>query len=118
MFEAENIADWRGRDVVDKDGSKVGTLEALYFDTARDVPTFATVRTGFVGRRRLTFVPLADAVVSPDHVKVAESKDTIKSAPTIEVEGALSVQDEPAVFEHYGLVYERGSGGERRLARR
>ncbi|HET8601833.1 MAG TPA: PRC-barrel domain-containing protein [Segeticoccus sp.] len=118
MFEAENIADWRGRDVVDKGGAKVGTLEALYFDTARDVPTFATVKSGFLGRHKLIFVPLADAVVSPDYLKVAEEKDTIKKAPSMEVDGALSVEDEPAIFEHYGLVYERGSGGERRLARR
>jgi len=30
MFEAENIRDWRGHDVVDADGHKIGELEAVY----------------------------------------------------------------------------------------
>jgi sporulation protein YlmC with PRC-barrel domain len=32
VFEADDIRDWRGKDVVDVDGSKIGTLEAVYFD--------------------------------------------------------------------------------------
>jgi hypothetical protein len=31
VFEADDIRDWRGKDV-DVDGSKIGTLEAVYFD--------------------------------------------------------------------------------------
>lgn len=42
MFEAENIRDWRGLDVVDYDGRKIGTLESIYFDTLTDRPAFAT----------------------------------------------------------------------------
>ena len=55
MFEAENIRDWRGHDVVDADGHKIGELVA---------------------------------------------------------------EDEEAVFKHYGLEYQPGAGGERRLGRR
>ena len=43
MFEAENIRDWRGHDVVDADGHKIGALEAIYVDTGTDLPSFATV---------------------------------------------------------------------------
>jgi sporulation protein YlmC with PRC-barrel domain len=43
VFEADDIRDWRGKDVVDADGSKIGTLEAVYFDTAMHLPTFASV---------------------------------------------------------------------------
>jgi hypothetical protein len=45
LFEAEDIRDWRGHDVVDPAGSKIGSLEAVYFDTATEQPTFATVKT-------------------------------------------------------------------------
>ena len=51
MFQVEDIRDWRGLDVVDQSGSKIGSLEAVYFDTATDEPAFATVRVGMVGRR-------------------------------------------------------------------
>ena len=34
MFEAENIRDWRGHDVVDADGHKIGDLEAITWTPA------------------------------------------------------------------------------------
>jgi hypothetical protein len=91
MFEAENIRDWRNHDVIDADGSKIGQLEAIYVDTGTDMPAFASVRIGMLGRHRLTFVPL---------------------------DRALAATDEPGLFAHYGLAYQPGASGERRLARR
>jgi PRC-barrel domain len=61
MFEVENIRDWRNHDVVDPEGHKIGLLEAVYVDTSTDEPAFAAVRTGIIGRHRLTFAPLAVA---------------------------------------------------------
>ena len=50
MFDVDDIRDWRGLPVVDKDGGKIGKLEAVYFDTATEEPTFATVKVGLAGR--------------------------------------------------------------------
>jgi len=118
MFEAEDLRDWRGHDVVDIDGDKIGSLEAVYFDTATDQPAFATVQVGMVGRRRLVFVPLAGATVSPNKVRVSVERKLARRAPAIDTDGQLAAADEPAVFEHYGLTYQPGSSGERRLGRR
>ncbi|MGH3425640.1 MAG: PRC-barrel domain-containing protein [Nocardioidaceae bacterium] len=118
MFDAEDIRDWRGQDVVDEGGSKIGSLEAVYFDTASEVPAFATVRLGLPGRRRLAFVPLDGATVAPGHVRVRADKKLIKNAPTIDTDGELEAATEPELFEHYGLSYELGATGERRLGRR
>lgn len=117
-FPAENIRDWREHDVVDVHGDKVGSLEAVYFDTESDQATFASVRVGMIGRHRLVFVPLTDAVVAPSYVKVTAEKKLIKDAPSIETDGELTSDLEPAVFEHYGLTYQPGISGERRLGRR
>ncbi|MDD7940421.1 PRC-barrel domain-containing protein [Actinomycetospora lutea] len=116
-FEAENIRDWQGKAVVDPADGKIGTLEAVYVDTVTDEPAFATVVVGFVGRRRLAFVPLAGATVAPDHVRVTVAKDLAKQAPSIDTDGELAAEDEPAVFEHYGLA-PSSPGAARRLARR
>lgn len=118
MFEADNIRDWQDRSVVDRDGSKIGTLEGLYYDTATQQPTFASVQVGIVGRHRLTFVPLEGARVAPDHVRVLVDKKTVKDALTIDTDGALSAAQEPELFQHYGLAYQPGASGERRLGRR
>src|SRR5512135_3245022 len=42
VFQAGDIREWRGRDVVDTDDHKIGTLEAIYVDTTTDHPAFAT----------------------------------------------------------------------------
>jgi hypothetical protein len=118
MFEAENIRDWREHDVVDADGHKIGALEAIYVDTGTDLPAFGTVRIGMVGRHRLVFVPLDRATVAPGYLKVAYDKKQVKDAPSIETDGELVAADEEAVFKHYGLTYQPGTGGERRLGRR
>jgi hypothetical protein len=118
MFEAENIRDWCEHDVVDADGHKIGELEAIYVDTGTDLPSFGTVKVGMVGRHRLVFVPLDRATVGPGYLRVAFGKKQVKDAPSIETDGELIAADEEAVFKHYGLTYQTGAGGERRLGRR
>ena len=118
MFEAENLRDWRNHDVVDADGNKIGQLEAIYVDTGTDIPAFASIRIGMLGRHRLTFAPLDRATVAPSHVRVAYPKKQVKDAFQIDTDGELAATDEPGLFKHYGLPYQPGAGGERRLARR
>jgi hypothetical protein len=118
MFEASDIREWRGHDVVDADDHKIGTMESVYVDTATDQPSFATVTVGLPTRHRLVFVPLLGATVGPGYLRVAHPKGQVKDAPSIDTDGELPVADEEAVFSHYGLSYTQGAAGERRLARR
>ncbi|MER8001186.1 MULTISPECIES: PRC-barrel domain-containing protein [unclassified Streptomyces] len=118
MFEAEDIREWRGHDVVDTGKRKIGTLEAVYVDTSTDTPSFATVTVGLPTKRRLVFVPLADATVGPDYLKIPWDKKLAKEAPSIDTDGELPAEDEPQIFAHYGLPYSTGASGERRLGRR
>lgn len=118
MFEAADIREWRGHDVVDDAGHKIGTLESVYVDTGSDEPTFATVTIGLPTRHRLVFVPLNEATVGPGYLKVRYPRNLAKSAPSIDTDGELMATDEEAVFKHYDMDYQPGAGGERRLARR
>jgi sporulation protein YlmC with PRC-barrel domain len=116
MFPAENLRDWIGYDVVDTETDKIGQLNDIYVDTVSDEPSFLTVRIGGIGRHRLIFVPAQGATVSPDAVRVQVSKKLALDCPAIETDGELPADDEPAIFEHYGMTY--GHGTARRLARR
>jgi hypothetical protein len=118
MFQAGDIREWRGHDVVDADRHKIGTLESIYVDTATDQPAFATITVGLPTRHRLVFVPLAGATVGPGYLKVTYLKSQVKDAPSIDTDGELPVGDEAAIFAHYELSYAQGAAGERRLARR
>jgi hypothetical protein len=117
MIEAANIREWRGHDVVDAKGHKIGELEAVYVDTVTDLPSFGTVKVGILNRQRLVFVPLDPATVGPGYVKVSYHKHQVEHAPSIGTDGELPADDEEAIFRHYGLPYAPGADGERRLAR-
>jgi hypothetical protein len=115
----QNIADWHGKQLIDRSGEKIGKLEDVYVDVETDEPMFGTVKEGFIGRH-LTFVPLAGATFAPDSLQVRVSKDQIKRAPNIELRGdELSQADESTLYHHYEINYtppQTESG--RRLARR
>ncbi len=117
MFEAGDIREWRGEDVVDGAGHKIGRLEAVYVDTGTDEPAFATVTVGLPSRHRLVFVPVSGATVGPGYLKVTYPKRVVRSSPSIDTDGELLAGEEEAVFRHYDLSYQAGSS-ERRLARR
>ncbi len=117
MVELDNIRDWRGQDVVDRDGEKIGTLADVYFDIDSSEPQFACVKTGLLGRR-LTFVPLRDASAGRDRLQVAYDKDRVHGAPTIDPDGELSEQEEADLYAFFDLDYTPSSTGGRRLARR
>ena len=51
-------------------------------------------------------------------LRVLTDKKTAKDAPFIDTDGQLDSAAEPGIYSHYGLTYERGAGGERRLGRR
>ncbi|WP_405870878.1 MULTISPECIES: PRC-barrel domain-containing protein [unclassified Streptomyces] len=118
MIRSADIREWRNHDVVDQKGRRIGVLEAVYVDTATDEPAVATVRTGLPTRRRLVFVPLDEAVLGPDYVKVSYTKGDVRKAPSIGTDDVLPAEEEEAIFQHYGMAYKAGAGGERRLARR
>jgi hypothetical protein len=115
----QDLSAWRGSDLVDRDGEKIGALEDVYFDVETDEPQFGTVKEGWLSRH-LTFVPLVGVTVGPATLQVAATKEQIKTAPNIALEGdELSGEDESALYHHYQLNYtpsDTQSG--RRLARR
>ena len=117
MIAVENITDWRGQDVLDPVGEKLGKLEEVYFDGETDDPTFASVKTGTFSKS-LTLVPLARATVGRDYVRVDRAKGEFKKAPSFDTDVELSLDDEAATYRHYGLEYTPAGEGARRLAKR
>jgi len=116
MFEAANIGEWRGHDVADAQGHKIGGLEAFYVDTRTGLPSFGTVKAGMPTRHRPVLAPLDRATVSPGYLQVCYDRKQVKDAPSSDTDGELPAAGEEANFKHYGLTYEPGADGERRLA--
>jgi uncharacterized protein YrrD len=119
MAKHQNIAEWHGKDLVDRDGNKIGKLEDVYVDVQTDEPIFGTVKEGLIGRH-LTFVPLGGITIGPESLQAAVSKEQVKDAPNIDMHGdELSQADESALYHHYELNYTPpNTESGRRLARR
>jgi uncharacterized protein (TIGR02271 family) len=109
--QLENVTDWQGAAVVDRDGDKIGKLDEIYLDQASGRPEWAVVKMGLFGSRG-TFVPLAGAErADEDTVRVAYEKDQVKDAPNIDADGRLTVEEEGELYRFYGLDYgDNGSG--------
>jgi uncharacterized protein (TIGR02271 family) len=103
----ENVSNWQGRTLVDRDGDKIGSISDIYIDEQSGRPEWALVNTGLFGTRH-SFVPLASATEQGDQVSVPFEKSLVKDAPSIEPDGALSESEEAELYRHYGLDY--GSG--------
>jgi uncharacterized protein (TIGR02271 family) len=91
-----------GRDVYDETGTKIGSASEVYLDDQTGQPEWVTVKTGLFGTKE-SFVPIRDADLTDDGVRVPVSKDKVKDAPKIDTDGHLSPQEEEELYRYYGL---------------
>ena len=98
------VAAWRGRNAVDSDGDKIGTIDEIYMDTETGKPEWLAVKTGLFGSK-VTFIPIADARDDASGVRVPYDKQQVKDAPNADADGELSQEEEASLYRHYGLDY-------------
>jgi uncharacterized protein (TIGR02271 family) len=111
MPNIDELQRWHGRDLIDRDGDKIGSIGNVYIDDETGQPAWLTVKTGLFGMRE-SFVPTADARAEGDTVRVPYEKAQVKDAPNVDADGALSQEEESRLYRHYGLSDgEQGSAG-------
>ena len=93
-----------GRTAHSADGERIGEVVDIYLDDQTEQPEWAAVRTGWFGSK-VSFVPLAGMNAARDDLVLPYPKDQVKAAPNAEPDGALSQQEEAALYQHYGLQY-------------
>jgi uncharacterized protein (TIGR02271 family) len=106
MIGTETLDRVIGKDVYDEAGQKIGSAGEVYLDDETGQPEWVTVRTGMFGTKE-SFVPIRDANLTDDGLRVPVSKDRVKDAPKIDTDGHLSPQEEQELYRYYGM----GSGG-------
>jgi uncharacterized protein (TIGR02271 family) len=106
MIGTDTISRVIGQDVYDESGDKIGSAAEVYLDDETGQPEWVTVRTGLFGTKE-SFVPLRDANLTDDGVRVPVTKSQVKDAPKVDTDGHLSPQEEEELYRYYGL----GNGG-------
>ncbi|SOE03395.1 DUF2382 domain-containing protein [Blastococcus haudaquaticus] len=101
MITEQNLSAVIGSNAVGTDG-KIGTVGEVYLDDETGRPEWATVRTGMFGTKE-AFVPLADADLSGEDLRIPYDKDKVKNAPHIGTDGHLSPDEETELYRYYGV---------------
>ena len=93
MPDIDTVRTWEARTMVDRDGGRIGPIDAIYLDDQTGEPEWALVNTGLFGTRS-SFVPLAQAFQSDNDVLVPYDKQLVKDAPRIDPDQHLSEAEE------------------------
>ncbi|HEV7876036.1 MAG TPA: PRC and DUF2382 domain-containing protein [Nocardioides sp.] len=99
-----------GATAYDEDGEKIGKVGQLFLDDQTGRPEFVTVNTGFFGTSE-SFVPVAEATFNGDRLVLPFSKDKVKGAPNVDLDGRhLDESEEQRLYEYYGMSGSELSG--------
>ena len=100
-YSLDTLLSWRGKEVHDRDGEKLGKIGDLYLDAATDLPAYAGVRTGLLGRRE-SIVPLRGAEEREHGIVLPYAGELVRAAPSLDPDAALDPEEEHALEAHYG----------------
>jgi sporulation protein YlmC with PRC-barrel domain len=102
MIENNAIGSVMGATAYDSSGDKIGKVGQVYVDTDSGRPVWASVNTGLFGTSE-SFVPLHDAEWDGEHLRVGYEKSFVTDAPRIDVDGALSTEDQDQLYRYYSV---------------
>jgi PRC-barrel domain protein len=97
-----DYGDWPGRQVLDPGGDRLGTVREIYLDRETHQPEWVLVAIDGGDDR---FVPLADAAIEEQTIRVAHARETVTAAPGIGSAPRIDPEEERRLYEHYGVPY-------------
>jgi uncharacterized protein (TIGR02271 family) len=109
MISQDQLEGIVGQPVLDANGDKIGKAGQVYTDDETGTPDWLTVNTGLFGTSE-SLVPLRQATVYADGVRVPYDKSLVKEAPRLGNDGHLNPDEEERLYIHYGLSAAGTSG--------
>lgn len=102
---------WTGRDLIDLNGDKIGTITDVRYGDIAGGLTWLVVKTGLFGSKKI-LVPANDIRSTEDGLVVPYTKDRVKNAPQLENDEVLTGGEETELCTYYGLEYSTTPLGE------
>jgi uncharacterized protein (TIGR02271 family) len=101
MTNTVNADAYIGRNAVDPEGNKIGSVGQVYLNDETGQPDWVTVNTGLFGTKE-NFVPLEGSTFgSDDDVVLPFGKDVVKDAPHVGDASHLDVDEQDALYSYY-----------------
>ncbi|MDP8958420.1 MAG: PRC and DUF2382 domain-containing protein [Actinomycetota bacterium] len=104
MLDVQQVVERRGQKLIDANGDKIGKIEEIYLDEETGQPEWVLVNMGLFGSKS-SFVPLEQASIEGDSLRVPYDKEAVKDAPKIEPGYDLSQPEEAELYSYYGMTY-------------
>ena len=105
MLSQQDARNLIGATAYSAEEDKIGDVGQVFLDDETGRPEFVTVRTGFFGTNE-TFMPVSEATVSGDRLTFPFSKEKVKDAPNVDVNGGhLDQGQEQRLYEYYDMGY-------------
>jgi uncharacterized protein (TIGR02271 family) len=99
----DDVRNLQGSTVHAQDGSKIGSVEEIFYDADTNEPEWIGIGTGFFSSKRV-LVPLVGASASSGGVTVPYSKDMVKDSPDVSGD-EISEDLERQLYSYYGVSY-------------
>ena len=110
MMNEQDLQRLNGLTAYTQDGDKIGKVGQVFLDDQTGRPEFVTVSTGLFGTRE-SFIPIANATVADDRLTVPYTKDQVKDAPNVDLDGGhLDESEEDRLYQHYGMTWDATAG--------
>lgn len=100
MTNAQSPQAYLGRDAVDPQGTKIGSVKQVYLDDETGQPDWVTVHTGLFGMKE-HFAPLQGSTLDGDHLVLPFGKDVVKDSPDVRDADHLDPDEQQALYRYY-----------------
>ena len=116
MTNAVNPDVYIGRNAVDPQGNKIGSVGQVYLNDQTGQPDWITVNTGLFGMKE-NFAPLAGSSFNGDDLVLPFDKDVVKDSPDIADASHLDADEQQSLYAYYQRYLGDTATASRRTSR-
>jgi len=110
MTNATSPDQYIGRNAVDPQGNKIGSIGQVYLDDNTGQPDWITVNTGLFGMKE-NFAPLAGSSFTGDDLILPFDKTVVKDAPDVADASHLDADEQQSLYAYYQQYLGTGTTG-------
>jgi uncharacterized protein (TIGR02271 family) len=110
MTTATSPEQYMGRNAVDPQGDKIGSVGQVYVNDETGQPDWITVNTGLFGMKE-TFAPLAGSSFDGDNLVLPFDKAVVKDAPDVADASHLDADEQQSLYTYYQQYLGTGTTG-------
>ncbi len=107
----DTLRQLQGKPVFDNAGQKIGGIADIYLDDRTNQPEWIGLGAGMFGMKHIV-VPLQEAQVDGDSIRVPYSKDKIKDVRYVGTEDHVDETKEAEMYRYYGVRPDYAPGDE------